>query len=130
MDRIRFWLSRRISSSCLVFHLAGLQVQQAGDDLQVVLDAVMDLLQQYFLFIEGLPDLFLGSLPLQQQPHALHEERQLPDIGVAVFLFLVGHSGHRHDAFTIEDRDSHVALDSDMPGREIRASTDFGFRSR
>src|SRR5690606_1041541 len=36
---------------------AGLQVQQARDDLQIVADAVVDLAQQDFPLLEGLPQL-------------------------------------------------------------------------
>ena len=45
----------------------GLQTQQAGDHLQVVLDAMVEFLEQYFLFFQGpsQPGVFLAELANQ-----------------------------------------------------------------
>ena len=60
-------LSRKSSSRPGVLHLAGLHREQAGDDLEVVLDPVMDLPQQDALLFERGPDLDrpFADLPFQ-----------------------------------------------------------------
>ena len=53
MDRTRLADSRRASSAIGELVRPRLHGQQAADDLEVVLDAVVDLLQQRFLFVQG-----------------------------------------------------------------------------
>ena len=47
-----------------VLDVRGLQLEEAGDDLEVVFDAMVDFLEEDFLFLEGGFDADLGFLLL------------------------------------------------------------------
>ena len=61
---MRLWLSLMHALQPFVVDLRRLQGQQPGNDLQVVLHPVVDLLEQHLLFLQRGADLFLGPLAL------------------------------------------------------------------
>ena len=50
-------------------------------------------------------------------PHPLHQEGQLPDVGVVVGRSLVAHARHDDDAVAVENGGVHVAKHLDVPFR-------------
>ena len=46
----------------LVLEVLGLQAEETGDDLEIVLDPVVDLLQEYFLLAQGCPEFLFSRL--------------------------------------------------------------------
>ena len=57
----------------------------------------------------------LGMPPLNQLPHALHQQGQLAHVRFAVGLRLVPHPGHDHDLLAIEHRNIHLAPNGNVP---------------
>ena len=62
-------------------------------------------------------NLFFLLFAAEQLPHPLHQERQLPDVGIVVGRGLVAHAGHDHDPLAVEDRGIHVPQHLDVPFR-------------
>ena len=54
--------------------LLGLELEQARDDLEVVLDPVVDLLQEPHLLVQCRPDLLLGPLSLDSVVHGTDQQ--------------------------------------------------------
>ena len=60
-------------------------------------------------------DLLLRPPALEQLPHPLHQQLQLPHVGFVVGLLLVADSGDDDDPLALEDGQVHVPLDVHVP---------------
>src|SRR5262249_5041424 len=97
-----------------VIDLADLQLDQAGDDLEVVLDAMVDLLEEHVAFLERRGEL-RGPIP----PAVLELGIQRAELGEEILALLLGKLALREidvDAGRAERLAGVVAEDLPAPG--------------
>ena len=68
MERTRLWLSLKSSIAFVSESLVHLKVEHAGDDLEVVLYSMVDLLEQYLLLLQRRAKLGLDELSFRDVP--------------------------------------------------------------